>query len=81
MLRESPALGTVNRGLIRPGPSAKLRATVVGVRLPEFLLAVHDERTMLCHRFTDGTSLQHQQFARCGAVDNLDGLPRIDFDG
>jgi hypothetical protein len=58
-----------------------MRAVVIGVRLSQFLVGVHDEGAMLRHRFTDGTALKHEQFARRGAIDQLHGLSRIDFDG
>lgn len=78
---ESSAISLMYGSLVRPGPSAELSAVVVGIRLPQLLIAVHDERAMLCHRFTDRTTLKHEQFAGGGAIDELYGLYRIDFDG
>jgi hypothetical protein len=58
-----------------------MRAMVVRVRLPQFLLGIHDKGAMLSHRFTDWAALKHQLFARRGTVGELHGPARIDFDG
>src|SRR5271165_2032386 len=71
MACKSALFGAVNRGIIRPGPASEVGTLVVRVRLPEFLLGIHDEGTMLRHRFTDGTALKHQQFAWDGTVDEF----------
>ncbi len=58
--REATALTWMNRVVAGPGPAAELVPTVVGVRLADFLLSVHDEGTILDHALGNRAALEEE---------------------
>jgi len=65
----------VARGAIGARQSESPRL-IIGNRLPQFILGVHDKRAVPRHRLVDGSRSQEQELRGFFAGRDLDGIAR-----